>query len=124
MTAILVRAAIRRGLACEVLDEAYLRLGHGSMQHFFYASPAGINRLNRRGANVALSDALSRLQEMGLPIVGGSDGCTADKNMGRYWLLIIGGRLVSAVEIRKEAVEESGRTFRDVTDQVHEQDAG
>jgi hypothetical protein len=113
-TAVLAHAARKRGLPCELLAGAYLRLGDGAAQRLISASAPGFAC---RTEGVAAPPGKTHDVEIiaGAPVVG-----------ALHRLLVVDGRVVSALRVDEPVVTgdgtgtvERGAAHSDVTETVH-----
>ena len=119
-TAVLALAARRRGLPLQPMGDAYLRIGQGARQHIVNASTTGFTTFERRPRRDHWPTHARRLEAAGLPVLASGDATEATELLGlrRFRLLMVGSRLVAALEERPVAGTGSVETS-DVTDQVH-----
>ena len=95
--AVLVQAARRRGLPCEPLAGTYLRLGDGATQQVLNASAPEIGLSPDGGA-----------PDVRLPLDGGAPS-TPPAGMTEHRLLVVDGRVVSALRVDPPAIVGDGR---------------
>lgn len=123
--ATLALAADSRGLTYAAMGDAYLRVGHGAMQHIIFASSpvakSGALRKNRDGSH----EYLALLKSAGLPTVQDDSERRElqDSTLKQYRFVVLRRRSIAALERRPRhdvsSNDPDSYEYHDVTESIH-----